>query len=451
MKNIIILAILFLASPRLRAQLVIENGALFNTTGAAVITLQHTNLINNGTYAQATGGKTIFAGTGNDTIMGTASILSGFDTLEIAKSGTGRVVLLQDLKNNGGLKFTSGIIDLHGHVISLLQNAVLVGESEASYITDTVYGGYITTSRTLNAPAAVNPGNLGAIITSAQNMGVTTIRRGHMAQANGNNTGNSIKRYYDITPANNTNLGATLRILYRDAELNGITESALDLWKSTDTVVWTNAGSSSKNATSNYVEQTGIADFSRWTLSALNSPLPLLLTRFIADCDQGNIKLDWITAQEHNVSHFEVQRSPDARSWTHIATVAFEEAVHNYSYAAREGKEGYYRLMVQDRDGHHVYSDVQYVSCASIATDITIWPNPVADQLYLAVAAATASDMVIRVYDAKGGLIYQGNKALQPGDNKLNLDFQNFAAGIYWLNIDWNMGASRKTLKVVKQ
>lgn len=451
MKNIIILTILLLASPRLKAQLVIENGALFNTTGAAVVTLQHTNLINNGTYTQAPGGKTIFAGTGNDTIMGPASPLSGFDTLEIAKTGTGRLVIMQDLKSNGGLKFTSGIIDLHGHTVTLQQNAVLIGESETSYITDTVYGGYLMVTRTLNAPAAVNPGNLGAIITSAQNMGITTIRRGHMAQANGNNTGNSIKRYYDISPANNTNLGATLRILYRDAELNGITESALDLWKSTDTVVWTNAGSSSKNATANYVEQTGIAGFSRWTLSALNSPLPLLLTRFNVDCDQGNISLDWVTAQEHNVSHFEIQRSADARTWAGIVTVAFQESIHSYSYADKDGKQGYYRLLVEDRDGHHVYSNVQYVSCAPAAADVVVWPNPVADQLHLAVAAATASDMTIRVYDAKGALIYQGNRALQPGDNKLNLDFQNFTAGIYWLNIDWNMGASRKTLKVVKQ
>jgi hypothetical protein len=451
MKNIIILTILFLASLRLQAQLVIENGALFNSTGAAVVTLQHTNLINNGTYVQAAGGKTIFAGTGNDTIMGTASPLSGFDTLEIAKTGAGRLVILQDLKNNGGLKFTSGIIDLHGHIISLQQNAVLTGESETSYITDTLYGGYLITTRTLNAPVAVNPGNLGAIITSAQNMGVTTVRRGHMAQANGNNTGNSIKRYYDINPANNINLGATLRILYRDAELNGITESALDLWKSTDTVVWVNAGSSSKNATSNYVEQTGIADFSRWTLSALNSPLPLLLTRFGADCGQGIIKLDWTTAQEHNISHFEVQQSADARSWAGITTVAFKESVHNYSYEDKEGKQGYYRLLVRDKDGRHVYSQVQYVSCASAGTDIAVWPNPVADQLHLAVAAVTASDMAIRVYDAKGALIHQESKALRTGENKLDMDFQNFAAGIYWLNIDWNMGASRKTLKVVKQ
>lgn len=449
MKKTINIIILLLGTLRLQAQLLIENGALFNTTGAAVITLQHTNLINNGTYAQGPGGKTIFAGTGNDTIMGTASPLSVFDTLEIAKAG--KVVLLQDMKSNGGLKFTSGVIDLHGHVVYLQQDAALLGESETSYATDTALGGYFTVTKILNAPSAVNPGNLGAIITSAQNMGSTTIRRGHKSHLNGNNTGSSINRYYDITPVNNVNLGATLRILYRDGELNGLVENTLDLWKSADTIVWTNAGSTAKNATSNYVEQTGIADFSRWTLSALNSPLPLLLTRFGADCAQGNIDLAWVTAQEKNISHFELQHSNDARSWKSIATIAFKASDHNYSYTDQDHNKGYYRLLVADLDGHQVYSDVRYVSCGAAATDIVAWPNPVAGQLFLAVTAAAASDMTVHVYDAKGGLVYQGNRSLQQGDNKLNLDFQGYAAGVYWLSIEWDNGSGRKTLKVVRE
>lgn len=451
MKKIINLLFLLLTTLQLQAQLVVQSGALFQSTGAAVVTLQHTNLVNNGTYAQGPGGRTIFAGPGNDTITGTSSFLSGFDTLEINKTGTGKLVLLQDIKSNGAVKMTSGIVDLHGHIVSLQQNAVLLGETESSYITDTVYGGYLMVTRILNAPSGQNPGNLGAIITSAQNLGTTTVRRGHISQVNGNNTGSSIKRYYDINPANNTNLGATLRIQYRDGELNGLTENTLDLWKSTDTITWVNMGSTSRNAASNYVEQTGIADFSRWTLSALNSPLPLSLTHFTAVCSSNRIVLDWITAQEKNVSHFELQRSEDARSWRDIATIPFKESEHQYSYEDKVHSNGYYRLAIADRDGHRVYSDVRYEACTAVAGDIVAWPNPVADRLHLAVTAEAVSVMQIRVYDAKGGLIYQGNKALQQGDNKLSLDFQSFAAGIYWLNLEWNKGLGRKTLKVVKE
>lgn len=451
MKKIINLLFLLLTTLQLQAQLVIQSGALFQSNGGAIVTLQHVNLVNNGTYAQGPGGRTIFAGPGNDTIMGTSSFLSGFDTLEINKTGAGRLVLLQDIKSNGALKMTSGILDLHGRVVVLQQNAVLLGETESSYVTDTVYGGYMMVTKTLNAPSAQNPGNLGAIITSAQNLGTTTIRRGHMSQVNGNNTGSSIKRYYDINPANNTNLGATLRIQYRDGELNGLAENTLDLWKSTDTITWVNMGSASKNATINYVEQTGIADFSRWTLSALNSPLPLSLTDFTTVCSNGRIVLDWTTAQEKNVSHFELQRSDDARAWEAVAEITFAESEHHYSYEDKAHSNGYYRLAVADRDGHRVYSDVRYVSCAPAAGDIVAWPNPVADRLNLAVTAEEASALQIRVFDAKGGLVYQGNEALLQGNNKLQLDFQSFAAGMYWLNLEWNKGLGRKTLKVIKE
>jgi hypothetical protein len=66
----------------------------------------------------------------------------------------------------------------------------------------------------------INPGNLGAFITSAANVGVVTIRRGHVSQS-GAGLASSINRYYSITAENNTNLNATLRLKYFDAELNG--------------------------------------------------------------------------------------------------------------------------------------------------------------------------------------------------------------------------------------
>ncbi|PSK94767.1 T9SS type A sorting domain-containing protein [Taibaiella chishuiensis] len=448
MNKIIHILALLLAGTGVHAQLFIENGATVYTTGAAVVTLQHTNLVNNGTYFQATGGKTIFAGPGNDTISGTVSPLSALDTLEIAKQGNGRLVLLQDLKPEGALKFTSGILDLHGHIVNLGPNAALTGETETSYATDTLYGGYLAVTRSLNAPVGVNPGNLGAIITSAQNLGATTIRRGHMSQLNAHNAGSSITRYYDILPANNTNLGATLRILYRDGELNGLTESQLEMWKSTDTVTWTNTGSSSKSAAANYVERNGIQDFSRWTLSVVNSPLPLQLTRFDAACDNGRVNLAWTTAQETKVSRFVIQYSTDALTWQDCAVVAFNAGTHGYTYTAKQDR-GYYRLAVIDRDGSARYSRVVYAACDAVATGPELWPNPVAGRLFLAFTVTAAAELQMKLFDAKGALVYSGRQALQPGRNQLGLETQQLPAGIYWLTAAWE--GNRHTFKVVKQ
>ncbi len=198
----------------------VQTGAVIKNTGGAIITLQDMNLENDGTISQAPGeGGFRFSGSANNTISGTSTSL--LDIMEIAKTGVAKVNLLQHLNIGSAINFTSGLIDLNGKNILLQPTALLNGESELSRITGTT-DEYIELANTLNAPSSVNPGNLGAILTSAANMGSTMIRRGHQSQVNGAGAGNSIFRYYDITPANNTGLNATLRFQYFDAELNGL-------------------------------------------------------------------------------------------------------------------------------------------------------------------------------------------------------------------------------------
>jgi Secretion system C-terminal sorting domain len=134
-------------------------------------------------------------------------------------------------------------------------------------------------TQTLDAPLSVNPGNLGAIITSAQNFGSTVIRRGHQVQTIGNQL--TVKRYFDIIPANNLSLNATLRFIYFDSEMNGFDENSVVIWKSQDNINWNEMGFDSRSTTTNYIEKTGIADFSRWTLSSatqVNNKIVLLKT-----------------------------------------------------------------------------------------------------------------------------------------------------------------------------
>jgi hypothetical protein len=124
----------------------------------------------------------------------------------------------------------------------------------------------------LNAPTLANPGNLGAIITSSKNLGSVTIRRGHKEQLNVSGNTPGIRRYYDILPTNDNGLKATLRFQYFDAERSNFNEATLELWKQ-DKKSWTYMGYSSRSASLNYVEKTGISALSRWTLSGvLNSP-----------------------------------------------------------------------------------------------------------------------------------------------------------------------------------
>jgi len=131
--------------------------------------------------------------------------------------------------------------------------------------------GTISTTRALSNISALDVASLGAKITTAANMGNTTITRGHAQQSGNGHV--SILRYYDITPTNNAGLNATLVFNYYDSELNALTENNFALFKSTDGgTSWSDMGGT-LSAVNNTVTKTAISSFSRWTIA--DSTLPL--------------------------------------------------------------------------------------------------------------------------------------------------------------------------------
>ena len=180
-----------------------------------------------------------FTGNINSSINGTTLPL--FNNVEVALTGTSKIILQRAINISQGLGFQSGLLDLNNNNIDLGTTGAVNGESEATRIIG-ANGGYIQIVNTLNAPTSANPGNLGAIFTSAQNFGNTIIRRGHKSQVNSVGAGSGILRYYDISPANNTGLNATLRFSYLNTELNSLNENGLVLWRSLDNINWSNQG-----------------------------------------------------------------------------------------------------------------------------------------------------------------------------------------------------------------
>lgn len=451
---IVTIATLFFYAFPASAQLFVQNGAVIKTTGNAIITLQDIDLVNNGTINQQTGeGKFIFTGTADNTISGSSNLL--FDIVEIAKTGTAKISLLQNINIGTAVNFTSGLINLNNNTIYLQPTALLNGENENSRITGT-NGGYVEITNTLNAPSAIDPGNLGAIITSAQNLGSTTIRRGHSSQVNASNTGNSIFRYYDILPANNTALNATLRLNYFDAELNSLTENTLTLWKSNNNTTWINMGYTVRDAIANYVGQTGLADFSRWTLSSVNNPLPVHFLLFTVSCNSNAVNITWKTAQEQNSKNFYIQKSEDG---IHFNTIGIAQAAgtssteKTYSYTDNSTLYNtvFYKIVEMDMDGRMQSTAINRIQCGGLTDEPKIWPNPVKQTLFVNVNTTTASLIAIKIFDSKGSLLLAQTKTLLRGSNQFNINTANLASGVYSMLLNWNNGQDHKVIKLQKQ
>jgi hypothetical protein len=429
-------------------------GVVVSTTGGAVITLSDLDLVNDGIINSSAGqGVFVFAGSGNNRLSGAGT--PTLDRLRIAKSGTGTLVLQQGVNIGSAVEFGSGLIDLNGNNIVLGSGAVLSGESVASRIVGST-GGYVEATGVLNAPAGVNPGNLGVVISSAQDLGNTIVRRGHAAQVidGGGSNGSSILRYYDIQPSNDAGLNATLRFNYFDGELNGQDEGGLILWKSEDDVNWMLQGFTSRDINAHYVEKTGIDQLSRWTLSSSGVNLPLQFLSFTARCNGNTVSLQWATAQEQNTASFLVQRSSDGSDWKTIGKLAaagnsMGQRDYEYTDALLPGEQAFYRVAEVDLDGRNQLTSVAATSCR-VAETVRCWPNPVKDQLSMEIITVASSRAAVRLFDARGALLWVSELSLSPGANELSLAMGSYPAGIYHVVVSWNSGAGEKRMDILK-
>jgi len=447
MKQLNFLVLYICAWPLFSTAQFMNNGATIVIGPGTQLTINNCSFENNGTFNQ-TAGIVNFTGSTAGAIGGT--ITPVFYNLNLNKPLS--VLQLQnDIRINNELHFFNGLFNLDVHNLVLGPGALLINESVTSY----AYGGsggYIETTKLLNAPSADDPGNLGAVISSSQNLGSVIVRRGHQSQASSQG-GSSILRYYDIIPANNASLNATLNFRYLDTELNGLNENLLTVWKSSDQVNWSNLSRTSNSTSNNQVQKTGIADFARFTLFETPNALPLVWGSFNTQCLSEKVRISWKTEQEENTSAFIVRRSPDARTWTTIATLPAagnSSLPSSYAYIDAQplASTNYYQIQERDIDGRLITSPVLINNCGT-AEVLKVFPNPVQNNCWVSIQSTRAGSISMRLYDTKGALVYQRFENIQNGNNQFELRLPNVSMGTYSLVITLPDGTI-KTVKIEK-
>lgn len=428
----------------LNAQLQIGPGTNFRSNAATYIVLNNTGFMYN-TNTQVL--DNFFKFTGNTDAFISGTNLPIFSTIQIAKTGTGKLILQRNINIFQSVAFQSGLFDLTDHYVNLGTNALVNGENETAKFTGNL--GEVIIIPTLNAPNGVNPGNLGAIFTSSANLGTVIIRRGHKSQTS-NGAGSSILRYYNIEPANNTGLNATLRFSFLEAELNGLLESSLTMWKSSNNTNWQNAGFTSRNTIANWVELTGINNFSRWTLSSPGNALPLSWNSFAALCNNNKVTVSWKTLQEANTLSFAVQRSTNGINWNTIGNLPAagnSNSTLNYSYNDQLPlpATAYYRILQTDIDGKFTYSPVLKSNCSTVES-IKIFPTVTNDIVNITTPQnPLVQKMVVQFFDAAGKILLR--KELATGTQQLSVG--HLPAGMYMLEIQY--GSAVSITKIVRQ
>ncbi len=110
--------------------------------------------------------------------------------------------------------------------------------------------------------------------------------------------------------------------------------------------------------------------------------LPLNLISFTGSKQNNDALLKWKTANEINVSHFDVQRSENGQIFENIGTVTAGGSFYSFADANTfsSRKIAFYRIKSIDVDGRVTYSSIINLSKQAGGL-ITVFPNPVKEVL----------------------------------------------------------------------
>ncbi|TVT40187.1 hypothetical protein FNT36_11895 [Hymenobacter setariae] len=189
------------------------------------------------------------------------------------------------------------------------------------------------------------------------------------------------------------------------------------------------------------------------------APLPVTLTDFTAQLEGGDGLLRWTTASEQQSAYFQVESSPDGRTFTALgraASAGTSSERHTYQFrdanlARYAAAQVYYRLRQVDADGVSVLSAVRVLMVPAVDLVVTALPTagPAGQALSLVVRAATAGPAQLRITDVLGHSLGQRALALPAGTSTIGLpESAQWAPGLYFVQVQ--QGAQRQIARVVR-
>ncbi|MCB0793300.1 MAG: T9SS type A sorting domain-containing protein, partial [Flavobacteriales bacterium] len=189
--------------------------------------------------------------------------------------------------------------------------------------------------------------------------------------------------------------------------------------------------------------QSGLAFNLNWDLqngASLDcTVLPMELIDLTARAADKEVRLDWVTATEHNTDHFRIERSSDGDSFMpigHQEAAGHSLSQRTYGFQDPEPFNGmnYYRLILVDQDGSVSRSEVVWASFNT--GDVSApFPNPAEDLTLVPIELTRQGTVEWRVQDALGRLVLQGTRLLEPGSSMLDLDLRTLPGGSYTLSV----------------
>jgi hypothetical protein len=195
---------------------------------------------------------------------------------------------------------------------------------------------------------------------------------------------------------------------------------------------------------------TGISEFDVATDIII---LPIELIDINATGIIDHIDVVWNVASESDLSHYELERSEDGVDFQHITSVfdvagnTSQQQSYDYSdFDVRYFQNFYYRVKTVDTDGNYDYTPIVMASLKNANGEfseemVSIYPNPSSSDFMISIHSDETRDLSMSVFNSLGQIIQERSTKIQKGNTVMNIISNEWATGIYHIQLlDLNSG-----------
>ncbi len=179
--------------------------------------------------------------------------------------------------------------------------------------------------------------------------------------------------------------------------------------------------------------------------------LPVRLISFTgtatADC---MMNLNWKTADEFNVSKYEIEVSSNGMSFVKIGEqIALRNTTNDYQFSVQDNihSYSYFRIKIVESDGSYTYTTtVNLETKCPLDFGVEFSPVPFQNNLNIRVQLGISNEIILVLTNSVGQIVKKEKRSLVRGINNINWSNMNqLAAGTYIISVTDQFG--NKTVK----
>jgi hypothetical protein len=199
--------------------------------------------------------------------------------------------------------------------------------------------------------------------------------------------------------------------------------------------------------------------FAEITMTGAVTILPVKYSSIDAAAVENTVSLKWVTENEINNHHFEVERSFDGVNFATEGSVAAANGPKNtYRFTdnnaiLKNNAKAFYRLKQVDIDGRIIYSSIMTVrlnTAEGDATVIEVSPNPFAESLNARFATTERGVANLQILNTGGQKVMTQQLTVVKGNNAIQMQgLAKLAPGVYVAQLVVN-GVVVSNKKIIK-